>query len=108
MIVEFSANDFLKGVPKDETFSNLDEIVRKLQDSGAMVVLLEVSAGRFGDEYLEGFRRIAAKRRALLLPNILKGIFSNASLKSDTIHPNDLGYRIIAERVYEAIMPLLR
>jgi acyl-CoA thioesterase-1 len=108
VIVEFSGNDFLRGVPKKVTFDNLDEIVLKIRQKKSMVVLVEVAAGNFGDDYYEGFQEIAQRRGALLVSNIMKGIIANSSLKSDEIHPNDAGYRIIADRIYNEIRPLLR
>jgi acyl-CoA hydrolase len=107
VIVEFSGNDFLQRIPLQETLENLDKMVAMIQERGAMAVLLEVRAGYFGDEYIDGFKQIAQKRWALLIPNILKGILANPSLKSDQIHPNDAGYRLIADRVYKKIEPLL-
>jgi acyl-CoA thioesterase-1 len=108
VIVEFSGNDFLQGIPMRETFENLDKIVDVIEQKGAMVVLVEVRAGLFEDEYIAGFRQIAKKKKALLIPNILKGILSNPSLRSDEIHPNDAGYQIMADRIYKEIKPLLR
>jgi len=108
VIIEFSGNDFLQGIPKQETFDNLDRMVAMIQQKQAMVVLAEVAAGHFGDEYLNGFRQIANNRRALLIPNIMEDLFSNPSLMSDEIHPNDAGYRLIADRIYKEIEPLLK
>jgi len=107
VIVEFSGNDFLQQIPQAEIFENLDKMVAMIQQKKAMVVLAEVGAGYFGDAYIERFKQIAKKRRALLIPNILRGILSDPSLKSDEIHPNDAGYRLIADRIYEKIKPLL-
>ncbi|MFH1397751.1 MAG: GDSL-type esterase/lipase family protein [Candidatus Omnitrophota bacterium] len=107
VIVEFSGNDFLKGISPQETFDNLDRILVMIQQKQAMVVMAEVAAGHFGDKYLYGFKKIAKKRRALLIPNIMKGIFFDPSLKSDQIHPNDAGYHIIADRIYKEIKSLL-
>jgi lysophospholipase L1-like esterase len=41
---------------------------------------------------------------AVLIPNIFEGIMGNRKLMSDPIHPNDAGYKKIAERFYEAIL----
>ena len=46
-----------------------------VQQKQAMVVLVEVAAGNFGDQYLAGFKQLAKKRKALLISNILEGIF---------------------------------
>ena len=108
VIVEFSGNDFLQGIPPEETFENLDAIVDAIQKNGAMAVLVEVRAGYFGDQYISGFRKIAKKRNALLIQDILKGILTDPSLKSDNIHPNDTGYQLMADRIYKKISPLLR
>ena len=108
VIVEFGANDFLKKIPEEETFKNLDEIVLAIQKQGAMVVLAEVKIGLFFDEYYGGFKRIAQKRKALLIADIMRGIFTNPQLKSDGLHPNAEGYKIIAERIGKAVTPLLK
>ena len=107
VIIEFGGNDFLQGVQLQETFDNLDKLIQMIQQKHAIVVLVEVAAGNFGDRYIEGFKLIAKKRRTLLIPNIMKGIFFNLALKSDDIHPNDAGYRIFADRIYKAIKPIL-
>ena len=108
VIVEFASNDFLRGISKQETFGNLESIVSMIQQKGAMVVLAEVRVEYFQDDYVKAFQRLAGKRQALLIPNILGGILFNPELKSsDQIHPNDKGYDAIAERIYKAIKPLL-
>lgn len=107
VIVEFGSNDFLQKIPQEETFKNLDDIVAALTHGGAMVVLVEVRIGLFFDEYYSGFKMIARRRGALLVTNILSGIFNNPNLKSDNLHPNAQGYSLIAERLYRAIAPLL-
>ena len=107
VIVEFGGNDFLQRVPQDETFANLDKIVTEIQDHGAMVVLATVKIGLLTDQYCRGFKRIAKKRKALLIPDIMRGIFDDPHLKYDGLHPNAEGHKIIAERIYQLIYPLL-
>ncbi|HQP12896.1 MAG TPA: GDSL-type esterase/lipase family protein, partial [Candidatus Omnitrophota bacterium] len=99
VIVELGANDYLKQAPRQQTFKNLDEIVSRIQERGAMVVLAEVRVGLLRDEYYEGLRAIAENRRALFIPDIMRGITWNADLKSDGIHPNAKGYALIAGKI---------
>lgn len=106
VILEFGANDFFRNIPLNETINNIDKIVYEIQKSGAMVILLEVKVGLY-DRYLRGFRRIAKNRKAYLVPNILKGIMRNRELMSDGIHPNDKGYKRIAEKISGIIEQLL-
>jgi lysophospholipase L1-like esterase len=40
---------------------------------------------------------------SFLITNILEGIMGNRKLMSDPIHPNEDGYKIMAERFLEAM-----
>ena len=108
VIVEFGGNDFLQGLPRKETFANLDAIVRRIQARGAMVVLVGVQPGLFGDAARAEYQKIARARSAAFVPNILEGILSDPSLKSDELHPNDLGYEKISQRLLQTVEPLLK
>lgn len=107
VIVLFGGNDFLRQIPTSETKKNLGEIVRRIQEHGAMVVLLGMRLGLFTDEYGPLYEEIAERHGALLIPEILKGILSDPGLKSDSIHPNGAGYRLMAQRIVEKVKPLL-
>lgn len=107
VIVMLGGNDFLKKVPKQETFRSMESIVDKIQDHGAIAVIAVVKIGFINDVYTKEFKRIANEKGALFVPNIMKGILSNPQLKYDQIHPNSDGYRVIADRIHKAIIPLL-
>ncbi len=108
VIVLFGGNDFLRRVPLAETRKNLEEIVRGIQERGAMVVLVGMKLGLFADEYGSAYKEITKKLGALFIPDILDGILSDPRLKSDSIHPNSDGYRLMAERISKHVGPLLR
>ena len=107
VIVLFGGNDFLRQVPLSETRKNVEEIVRRIQERGAMVVLAGIRLGLFTDEYGPLYAEIAKKNGALYIPEILKGVLSDPRLKSDSIHPNGSGYQLMAERILERVKPLL-
>ena len=107
VIVEFGGNDFLQQLPRQETFANLDEIIRRIQERGAMVVLVGVQPGLLGDAARGEYRRVARARRAVFVPNILDGILTAPGLKSDELHPNDLGYEEMTQRILKVVRPLL-
>ena len=107
VILLLGGNDFLRRVPTRETRQNLKEIVRQIQAHGAMVAIAGIKLGFFTDEYGAIFEETAAEFGAIYIPNVMKGIFNDAKLRSDQIHPNSAGYRLIAERVAEKIKPLL-
>jgi lysophospholipase L1-like esterase len=103
VIVEFCGNDFLKKISKDDTVRNLKVIIERIQDKGAMVALVDISAGMFFWEYREAFKKLAAEKKAIFIPVILNRIITNPAMKSDFFHPNVRGYKVIAKRIYQAI-----
>ena len=105
--MEFGGNDFLRRVPLDETLRDLEAIVGRLVEAGTMVVLLQVKVGLGGDPSLAGFQAAADRYGAVLIPDILRGILSNADLKLDAIHPNARGHRRIADRLLPTLRRLL-
>lgn len=107
VIVLLGANDFLRQVPAADTRKNMETIVQRIQERGAMVAIVGMKLGLFTDEYGAMMENIAEKFGALLVPQVTKGILSDSKLKSDPIHPNGAGYRLIAERVAEKVKPLL-
>lgn len=107
VIVEFGGNDFLRKIPKEVTINNIKEMVEKVQAGGAMVAIVDISAGLFLKEYRRAFAEIAKEKSAIFIPNILSGIITNPSLKSDFLHPNGSGYKMIAQRIYRTILPYL-
>jgi len=108
VIVEFGGNDFLKKIPPEITQKNIQEIVSRIQGAGAMVAIVDISAGVLLKEYHQVFYKLALKNKAIFIPRILSGIVTNPRLKSDFIHPNGQGYRMIAQKIHATIMPYLK
>ncbi len=108
VIIEFGGNDFLKQVPIKLTFSNIKEMIEKAQSKGAMVALIDISAGMLFAEYRVQLSKLAKQSGAIFIPSILEGIVTNPSLKSDFLHPNSNGYNMIAQRVHRVIAPYLQ
>ena len=104
VLITLGGNDLKNKVPKDAAFSNLKAIIEAIQKTGALVIVGGINFGRgFSREY----ERVCSETGAVLIENIYKGIFGRRHLMSDIIHPNDQGYRIMAERFYEAMKPYL-
>lgn len=108
VIVEFGANDFFQKISREETQENLENIVTAIQNQGALVILVSVRIGILFDEYFAVYKKVASKRKVLLIPDIMRDIFANPKLKSDEMHPNNEGYKIIAQRIYKYVAPLLK
>jgi len=105
VIVELGGNDFLEKVPKERTLRNLEEMIADIQAAGAIVALCDLSSGIVLAGYQGDYGQIARKTGSVFIPRLMEGILTNESLKSDYIHPNAEGYKIMAKRIYEAIKP---
>ena len=53
------------------------------------------------------YKKIANENGALHLPDVLDGILSDPKMKSDSIHPSDAGYWLMADRIFKQVQPLL-
>jgi len=107
VIVEFGGNDFLNKIPFEETIRNMEEIIKAIQAKGAMVAIADISGPEVMADYGAAYKELSVKYGAILIPGILNGIFTNPALKSDFIHPNNQGYKIVAYRIYRGIIPYL-
>jgi len=107
VIIEFGGNDFLRKIPLEITTNNIKAMVEKIQAKGVMVAIADISVGLIMEAYQAPLYNLAKEKDTIFIPKIFSGIFTNPSLKSDFIHPNADGYKIIAQRVYRVITPYL-
>jgi lysophospholipase L1-like esterase len=105
VLITLGGNDLRKGVGRVEAFRNLEEIIRKLQAGGALVIIGGLDVPFWGRGFGSEYARLAEKTGAVLVPNVLEDIFGEPGLMSDRIHPNNRGYTIMAQYFYEAISP---
>jgi lysophospholipase L1-like esterase len=99
LLLCIGGNDFLRRLGTSQAEHNVREMVRLARSRGVEVLLIgtpepgfavtppsfyAVIAGEFGVPYEEG---------------VIGEVLRNAALKSDPIHPNAQGYRVIAERI---------
>lgn len=106
VLIEFGANDFFKKIPTAVTKKNIESIVDKIQASGATAVILCTE-----DNQLPELRRILVEisndKNAPIVSGILNEIWTDKTLFADDLHPNSAGYKIVAEKVFKAVSPLL-
>jgi acyl-CoA thioesterase I len=107
-IVVLGGNDFLKKVPREETFQNLEKIVTAFQSQGAITVVVGVRSGIVGGGADEQYEDLAKRTGSVYVSDILAGVFAHTDLMSDALHPNDRGYRQIAERLASELRDFLK
>lgn len=108
VILLLGGNDYLKKVPIDTTFSNLERIIRNIQNRGAVVVLLGVRGGLINDKFDEKFEDLSKETQTAFVSNVLDGLLTRDEFMSDAIHPNDVGYAKIATRVYPVLQKFVK
>lgn len=113
VILELGANDGLRGLDIDQTKHNLRQIVERLREAGAAVVLAGMKLPpNYGQDYTTRFEaiypEIAHEYRLPLIPFFLEGVGGASSLnQADGIHPTKEGYEIIVEQVLRVLKPVL-
>ncbi len=96
-------NDLLRGREEDEIERDLRSMVSILQERDIDVMVIGVPSTRLTLSVPGLYRRVARDLSVLYEGKILRKILSNAALKSDYIHPNRDGYRMMAEKIAELI-----
>jgi acyl-CoA thioesterase-1 len=113
VILELGANDGLRGLSLNETKANLERIIQQFQQASVTVVLAGMKLPpNYGQDYTNGFealyQAIAKQYRLTLIPFFLDGVAVSSTLnQADGIHPTGEGYRLIVEKVFPTLEPLL-
>jgi len=114
VIVELGVNDALRGQDLSAVRTNLDQLVARFQGAGARVLIagmrLPLNYGdRYGAEFQRLFETVARQRGAAFMPFFLDGVGGDPRLNQlDGIHPTADGYRLIVDRLWPYLRPLLR
>ena len=103
VLITLGGNDLKNRVSVDTARTNLIRIIQRIQAAGAMVVLGGIDIPLYGKGYAKMYESLARQTGSVLIPNILEDIFGNPELMSDSIHPNDKGYEIMAGYFYKAL-----
>lgn len=113
VIVEFGANDALRGISPKVTRDNMQKILAKLNERRIPVLLTGMrSPTNWGDSYAENFDAIfpdLAKEHSLIFyPFFLEGVIFDAKLnQQDGIHPNSKGVAAIVKAILPQVEELI-
>jgi acyl-CoA thioesterase I len=114
VLIELGANDGLRGLSPQAMKRNLSDIIRLSEKAGAKTMLLGMKIPpNYGKRYIEMFYdiypQLAAELNVPLVPFILEGVALHPEMmQADGLHPNALGQPLIAQRIWEALWPLLK
>jgi acyl-CoA thioesterase-1 len=104
----------LRGLPPGLIKSNLAEISHRAQHSGAQVVLLSMKIPpNYGSRYTALFYAIYPQLAAELgipyVPFIMEDVaLTKDMMQRDGLHPNAKAQPVIADKVWQQLLPLLK
>jgi acyl-CoA thioesterase-1 len=113
VLLEFGGNDGLRGIPVEASQKNLADMIERLRSAQIPIVLLGITLPpNYGPEYVTTFTAIfpeLAKRYQLkLMPFLLLHVYRTPRLmQSDGVHPSGEGNKIVAQDVFDLILPML-
>ncbi|MFW5426411.1 MAG: GDSL-type esterase/lipase family protein [Methylophagaceae bacterium] len=99
VILCHGGNDLIRKLGKEQLKINLDKMITVIQNSGAEVVLVGVPNFSLMLNVPELYSDLATQYNIPIELNILPKIERNPKLKSDQIHPNVQGYKLMAEKI---------
>ncbi|MBK8073896.1 MAG: arylesterase [Ramlibacter sp.] len=116
VVIELGGNDALRGLPLSMTEDNLDWMTRTAQQAGARVLLVGMQVppnygADYGNRFAGLFARVAAARKAGVVPFFLKGIAdghdATALFQADRIHPREEAQARMLDNVWPELKKLL-
>lgn len=116
LIVELGINDAFRGVPVNQIRANLQSLIdrTRARSPHVQIIVAGMQLPLFtSDPYIASFgamfAELAEKNHAALIPYFLEGVGGDPDLNlGDGIHPNAAGQRVLAERVWRVLEPILR
>ena len=111
VLIELGANDALRGLPLNETESNLSKMIQMSKKSGAKVLLCGIQIpSNYGQNYTSQFKKLypqlANQERIELLPFFLEGVATNPDMfQADRLHPNVQAQSVIFKNVWGSMAP---
>ena len=96
-------NDMLRKIPLSTIEQNLRAMIRSIQASGASVILIGVPEPALFGGAPAFYMTIADELKIPYEGEVLNDVLRNPSLKSDPIHANAEGYRLVAQRLADLL-----
>ncbi|HEX5092363.1 MAG TPA: arylesterase [Burkholderiales bacterium] len=103
LILCIGGNDFLRNLGAAQVEANVRRMVRLAQESGAGVLLIGTPEKGLLLKPPGFYAKLAKDAGIPYEGDVIGEILRKSELKSDPIHPNAKGYRLIAERVAERL-----
>jgi acyl-CoA thioesterase-1 len=114
VVVEFGGNDGLRGLPLEQTKSNLASIIAQLQAAHASVALAGITLPPdYGKDYISQlvamYPALAKQYHVPLLPFLLQDVYGvPGDMQEDATHATAKGNKQVALNIEKLVTPLLK
>ncbi len=103
LVLCHGGNDFLQKKPDSEAAANIRAMIRLAQSRNISVVLIATPKPGLFPSPPDFYAEIAKELRVPVDIKILQEILTDNSKKSDLVHPNATGYKMIAARIADLL-----
>lgn len=104
LILIHGGNDMLQHIPGQQTATNLERMITEAHQRQIQVVLLGVpSFNLFSLDSADFYQTVAEIKQIPADFDTLPNILGENRLKSDMIHPNDAGYQLMANNIFNLL-----
>lgn len=113
VIIALGANDMLRGLPVEQTKSNLSSIIEIIQKKNIPILLVGMKSPLnlptpFIKKFDSIYEDLAEQYDVELYPFFLDGIAMKSELnQADGIHPNTEGIKIIAKNIFPQVKKMI-
>jgi len=115
-VLELGANDMLRGLAVENTYENLEEIIKKVKAKNPEIEIIisgMLAPPNMGKEYENAFNNtftsLANKYESGLIPFFLQDVALIPDLNlPDGKHPNVAGQKIVLENVWKALSQVVK
>ena len=103
LILCHGGNDILRKKDEGQMEANLRRMIEMARAKNIEVVLLGVPRPGLFLSSAEVYRRIAESTGVVFIEDLIPDVLGDRGLKSDEVHPNSKGYRVMAENIYKVL-----
>lgn len=96
-------NDILRNLPATETKNNLAKMIEEAKSYNIDVVLIGVPEKKLFSSVAPFYPELAEEHELVFEDNLIGELLRSPEYKSDSIHFNTKGYRVMAESIYELL-----
>jgi len=96
-------NDLIRRLDKRQLQNNLNQMIELIKQHNAQVVMIAVPTLGLGLTVPDLYPQVALQHQLPIEMDVLVDVESQPALKSDPIHPNAEGYRIMANQIYHLL-----